>query len=211
MRVAPHAAFERGYVVARPSVGELGAHSGQSRDQFLERRVIVETVGVGAELSEHALRFDRPVDDQLACFGRGEHDPEQVAVSRGQAFDRREQQRLRTVPREELPSRTEHIRRRWRHGLDQAHELIGCAIGLGRRHRFGPIGQGEKVRVLRWCELQRSGDGEKDFTRGTDGSALFEPRVPTHRHTREQRHLLAAQSRGAPSSRRRQADRLGPE
>ncbi len=82
---------------------------GDRRDRRLG--VVAERRGARSELGHDPARLIRPVGEQPPRVRLGEHHPQQIALVVGQPIDRRIQQRLRSVPCEEVPPRPEHVRR----------------------------------------------------------------------------------------------------
>ena len=125
---------------ATSSCGHHSANSGLAATRRSTRstnsRVVADRRCAGSELGHDPSRLIRPVDEQPAGVRLGEHHPQQIALVVGEAIDQWIQQRLRSVPCEEVPPRAQHVRRCGFHRRDQSHQRVGSVLdGLDRLQR----------------------------------------------------------------------------
>ncbi len=82
----------------------------------------------GAKLGERLTSVDVPVDDQLLGERVGEQHPQQVPLEPVEHCDAGVEAVLRLIPRQELPTRPQHVGGSRLHGLDQPDEGGRCFL-----------------------------------------------------------------------------------
>ena len=204
------AAVEAGHVVAGPPRVELGAHRPQPGHELDDGGIVADRRGLGPELREHLAGLVLPVDDQLTGLGQGEHDPHQVALRRVEAGQGREEPSLRGVPGQVVPGGAEQVGGRRVERAQQALGPVGDVRPGGAARLLRVVtGQLGQVVALHGIELEHTGQRVEHVGGHVDGTALFQPGVPTDRHTGQERHLLAAQTGRAAAGAGHQPDLVG--